>query len=219
MRQQDCKLDTNVSKTIEHMTLWKNENSIVDITKDTLAIKILLDNKPAGYIFHGNGRLLLDAIVETMRGAVGEPVERTLETFLMLGELETAQLHLQDAGQEDLTRLGYENQQEFTEKAQHLLDMLLERSTCGHGHSMRFHGDGGYVFALPNRKGTLDLLVAKDSSLVYKSAQTVFVKKGEKVVLKSHGRVAVSKPGKSIFLRRDYCSNVHKGIDSHNPIS
>lgn len=210
MKWQDYELDSDVLKTTEDVTLWRNEKGIVEIARDTLAAKIFLDRQPSGYVFHGKGKLLLDTIVETEKGAVGKPVERLVdEPFLMLGRSDMLQEHLISTEREDFTRLAYEEQQQYLSKAQDLLDMFFEGSTSTHMRSKPFGEDGGFVFALPNKKGKLDILVARDAELVYKSTDKVFVSKGEKVVLKSSGEVVVSRPGKSVLIKRNCCPSIY----------
>jgi len=87
--------------------------------------------------------------------------------------------------------------------------MFFEGSTSTHRRSRTFGEDGGFVFALPNEKGKLDMLVAKAAELVYTSTDKVFVSKGEKVVLKSSGEVIVSRPGKSVLIKRNCCPSIH----------
>jgi hypothetical protein len=200
MKQQSYQLDNTVSKTKEDTILWKSEKGLVEITKDTLAAKIILDGQQRGYVFQGSGRLAVDTIVETEEGAFGNPVEKALDTpFLMLGRLEEPNLHLDAANAEDFTKLGYEDQQQFISKAEELLDQFFENSECGHNRSRTHITNEGFVFAFPN-DSKLDILVAKDSKIVYTTTDEVFVSKEDKVVLTRHGDIAISKPGKSFFI-------------------
>jgi hypothetical protein len=211
MSERAYRLDSRLLKTTADMTLWKNARGKVEIARDTLAVEVFLDDRPCGYVFHGSGSLLLDAIVETERGAVGNSVERALtEPFLMLGRLEDEQQHLQESGTEDFTKWGYENPNEFVGKAEGLLDRFFERSTCRNRHAEGLGANGARVFAFPNRKGRLDMLLTKGSKLVYTAPDRVFVMKGDKMVLTSRGRVAVSRDGKSILVEGNCCSHVYK---------
>lgn len=199
MKQQGYHLDNTVTKTKEDIILWKNEKGCLEITKDTLAVRIILDDQQRGCVFHGSGRLLIDTIVETDEGAVGNPVEKVLDTpFLMLGKLNGSERHLDDTKNEDFAKLGYDNRQQFISRAEELLDLFFEGSEGRHRHS-KIHENRGFVFAFPN-DSKLDILAAEDSKMVYTSTSKVFVSKGDKVVLTSHGRVVVSKPGKSVFI-------------------
>jgi hypothetical protein len=203
------RLDSKLLKTTADLTLWKNARGQVEIARDTLAVEVFLDDQPCGYVFHGSGRFLLDAIVETERGAVGNSVEHALsKPFLMLGRLEEEQ-PFQESGTEDCTKWGYENPNEFVDKAKGLLDRFFERSIYRNRHTDGLGGDGARVFAFPSRRGRLDLLLTKGSELVYTSPDRVFVMKGDKMVLTSRGRVAVSRSGKSILVEGDCCSHLY----------
>jgi hypothetical protein len=211
MSKRAYRLDSKLLTTTADMTLWKNTRGNVEITRGTLAVEVLLDDQPCGYVFQGSGSLLLDAIVETESGAVGNSVERALtEPFLMLGRLEDEQQQFQESGTEDFTKWGFENQDEFVGKAEGLLDKFFERSTCRNRHADGPWGTEARVFAFPNSQGRLDLLLTKGSRLVYTSPDRVFVMKGDKMVLTSRGSVAVSRPGKSVLVEGNCCSHVYE---------
>ena len=214
MKWEKYQIDYKVLKVTEDITLWNNEKGILEITKDTLANKVIVDDNPSGYVFHGKGKLLLDTIVETGKGAIGKSVERTLnEPFLMLGELDDRQL--EDSEQEDFAALGYENQQQFTSKVEELLTQFFEQSTHKSKHSKSCNEDGAFIFAFPNEKGKLDILLAKDDKLIYTSTEKVFVSKGEKTVLTSHGKVITSKSGKSVIIEKNCCPTIHILKEDH----
>jgi len=108
MTWEDYELGSTISRTNEDITLWQTEKGIIEISKSTLAVPIKLDDQRKGYVFHGQGKLLLDAIVETEEGAVGKSVEKELnEPFLMLGDTEEIGQHLITASEEDLTKMSF----------------------------------------------------------------------------------------------------------------
>ena len=84
MMWQNYQLGSTVSKASEAVTLWQMEKGIVEISKNTLAVPIGLGDKERGYVFHGNGKFLLDSIVETEEGAIGQPVEKELSLLVRL---------------------------------------------------------------------------------------------------------------------------------------
>jgi hypothetical protein len=216
MKWEDYHLDAEISKTTVKITLWKNEKGIVDIANGTLAIKVLLDNKPCGYIFHGKGTLLLDTIIETEKGAIGRSIEKPLDkAFLMFGSLEETQHQFTNAGNEDLSIGDYEDQQQFMQAAQSLLDEFFDRSTNRLEHSKTLNNNGVLVFAFPNEVDKMDILVVKDSKLVYTSNDKVYVLKGERAVLTSDEGVVVTNHGKSIIINKDCCLGTHLHKDSH----
>jgi hypothetical protein len=210
MKWEDYQLDSEVSKVSEDMVLWKNDKGIIEISGGSLAIRVIVDSHPCGYVFHGKGKLLIDTIVETNKGAVGKSVERVLdEPFLMLGSLDDQKL--EDVKSEDFSLLGYENKEQVSSKAEQLLAKFFEKSN--HKHSRFLEGDRGFIFAFLNDKGKLDILVSKDDKIVYTSTDKVFVSKGEKIVLTSRGKVIALKSGKSIIVEEN-CGpiiHIHKG--------
>ncbi len=201
MMWQNYQLGNTVSKTSEAVTLWQMEKGIVEISKNTLAVPIELDDKERGYVFHGNGKFLLDSIVETEEGAIGKPVEKELsELFLMLGDTEEIQKHLTEASEEDFAKMGYQNQQEFADRAEDLCGQFFKKK--GVHNYQCFDEHRGFIFAFQNQTSKLDILIAKGSKLVYKAMDIVFVSNENKVVLKSPSEVVCTSNGKSVIIKK-----------------
>jgi hypothetical protein len=201
MMWQNYQLGNTVSKTSEAVTLWQMEKGIVEISKNTLAVPIGLDDKERGYVFHGNGKLLLDTIVETEEGAIGKPVEKELnEPFLMLGDTGETQKHLTTASEEDFAKMGYQNQQEFAVKAEDLCDQFFKKKGVHNHRCLDEHR--GFIFAFQNELSKLDILVTKGFKLVYKAMDMVFVSNENKVVLKSPSEVVCLSNGKSVIINK-----------------
>jgi len=184
-----------VFKTREPVTLWKTDQGFVEVDKDTLAVQVKSGGKQEGFVFHGQGKLVLDAIVETESGAVGEPVEKKLSNpFLMLGETDQIQQHLGEATSEDLEKMGYKNNTEFADKAKDLLGRSLNKGRMNSG-SCCSHFNGS-MFMFPNETGKSDVLMLHDSKLIYNSSSMVFISNDGKSILKSPKNVVVSNHGK-----------------------
>ncbi len=200
MIQQNYQLGNTVSKSTEALTLLQTEKGIIKTGKNTLAIPLKLDDQRKGYIFHGQGRLLLDAIVETNEGAVGRFIEKELnDPFLMLGDIEKIQQHFTKASEEDVAEMGHKDQQGFVDKAEDLCDRFFTGKVYSH---KGLDKDRGLIFAFQNEARKLGILVAKGSKLVYTTTNMIFVSIENKVVLKSLGEVVVSNNGKSVIIKR-----------------
>ncbi|UCB61059.1 MAG: hypothetical protein JSW72_03115 [Candidatus Bathyarchaeota archaeon] len=209
MTWQDRQLATEASKTTETAVLFTNQKCVVETSKGTLTLEITRDNQPRGYIFHGTAKLLIDAIVETGQGAIGKPVEKTVETpFIMLGQPD-APLKLNVAESDDFTRLGYTDQTAFKQEAERLLDRFFRDSTRRCGRVATQNDVEGCIFAFQEDTGELILLVANGAKLVYTAPDQVFVSKGHKTVLTQRGIVAVSRPGKHVLIAND-CVHVDR---------
>lgn len=193
-------LDDTVSKVSKEVRLLQTEKGIVELGENALAVLIMLDEIPKGCVFHGQGRLLIDAIVETREGAVGKPIDRELnEPFLMLGDTEDIQKYLTNADEEEFAKMGYENQQRFIAKAEDLRRRFFNGGMQEREASDAEHGS---IFAFPNVDSELDILVARGSKLVYNAKSTIFVSNKDKTVLKSPGEVIVSSNGKSVIIKK-----------------
>jgi len=202
MMWKDYQLSSTVSKVTEEITLWQTERGIIEISQNTLAVPITLDDEVKGYVFHGHGRLLLDAIAETEKGAVGKSVEEELdEPFLMVGDKEKIEEYLTTTDEEDFTRMGYENEQGFITRAEDLCDQFFGKRRWDSRQC--FHKDRGLIFAFPNRAKKLDILIAKGSKLVYKTTDIIFVSNENKIVLKSPSEVVVSSNGKLLVINKN----------------
>jgi len=201
MKWHDYKMDCAVSKATEDVTLWDMEKGLVEISKSTLATSVTLENRRRGYVFHGRGRLLLDAIVETKEGAVGRSIEKQLiRPFLMLGDAEKIQTNLAEANEEDLEERGYENQKEFLAKAEELCDRFLKKGSRDYISS---ESDSHVIFAFQEEDTELNVLVAGGPKLVYTAKDLTFVSVGDRVVLRIPGEVVCSNNGKSVIVKND----------------
>lgn len=193
------RLRDEISKVTTGTTLWESEKGVVKVDKETLAVPIELNDEIRGYVFHGHGKLLLDALVETEEGAVGKAIEQELvQPFLILGkEFETVQRNLDKTNQEDIAKIGYETSQEFIDHANHLLRRLYK----GRVFNNNFN-NAGVIFAFLNEADTLDILVARGEKLVYKSTSMVFVSNRHNAILKKAGEVVCANHGKSVVISR-----------------
>lgn len=193
------RLRDEISKLSTDLKLWESEKGIVKVDKETLAVPFELNDEIRGYVFHGRGKLLLDALVETEEGAVGNAIEQELiQPFLILGkEFESVQRNLHKTDQEDINKIGYETNQEFIDHANH----LLRRFFKGRVSNNNFN-NAGTIFVFLNEADILDILVAKGEKLVYKSTSLVFVSNRHNAILKKAGEVVCANHGKSVIITR-----------------
>jgi len=192
-------LGETILKTTESLKLLETEKAIVEISGNTLAIPVMLNNSLEGYVYHGDGKLVLDTIVETEQGAVGRPVEEEINRpFLMLGNAEGARQQLRPASQKDLSERGYTEQGEFILSAEGLLNSFSRR---GRTHNCRHHGDGS-VFAFQNETNKLDFLIVNGEKFVYKTTDSIFVSNRDRVIFKNSIGVVCINNGKSIIVKK-----------------
>jgi hypothetical protein len=192
-------LGQTISKTTEPSRLLETEKGIVETARNALAIPVMLNGSLEGYVYHGNGKLVLDTVIETEQDAVGRPVEKEInKPFLMLGNTEKAKQQLSPANQENLSEMGYAKQEEFISSAE---DLLNRFSRGGSINECR-HSSDGLVFAFQNEVSKLDFLIAKGEKLVYKAMNTVFLSNRGRVVLKNSDGFICINNGKSVIVKR-----------------
>jgi hypothetical protein len=197
MKYLNYKLSNESLKIVEDATLLKNERCVVDALEGSLALPILIDEKVQGYVFHGTGKLVVDSIIETTKGAVGKPTVKDLKhPFMMLGGAEEIKDNLGNADAPDLQNAGYESVDAFIEQAEELCGRLLKGKNC----HVDFNGKDSRLFAFLNEEDKLDILVSKNDKLVYKSENKVYLSKGSKSVLKRPKEIIVSKKGKTVVI-------------------
>ncbi len=198
MMPQKYRVGNVLLRTIGPLKLWEAEKGLVEVYESTIALPIFVGEQRRGYVFHGTGKLILDAIVETDAGAIGKPVEKELnQPFLMLGDDEKIREGIQSATDEDLKNKGYQHLGEFAQRAEDLLDRFPRKRLIGCGC---LGSQSGSIFLFQSESDKPDLLLLNGSRLVYKSSDTMFALSGRQVVLKDHDRVAVSVDGKCFVI-------------------
>jgi hypothetical protein len=199
MRLCNYKVGSTPLKMGEDVRLLKTDRCLITASKDTLTLPITFNGEVHGYFLHGSGKLVIDTIIETSRGALGKPTERKLtKPFLMLGEIEEAKDKMVKAKLSDLNRAGYINLEAFQKRAKVLCEEMLKREMCwtyDEKGRTRF-----FLFEIDS--GDYALLVSRNAkNLVYISGKKVYVFSDNKSFMTSSNEVWISKPGKSIVIR------------------
>jgi len=195
-------LGKTVLKTKTPITLLNSEKAQVEVDSNALAVPIEFGGQKKGYVFHGRGKLLLDAIIETDEGAIGKPIGREInEPFLMLSENKDVGQHISVADRENLESVGYQSDQEFLVKAEELLHKFAGKRLLGHNCDYCCD-NGGFIFAFPNKTGKLDVLIVNGPRLVFKSTDKVFIANNDNVVLKTPHETVVSNNRKSVVIKK-----------------
>lgn len=190
-------------KLRQDFTLFQNERCIMKIFKPSLALPIMQESEVVGYVFHGEGKLIIDAVIETPRGAIGKPVERKIETpFIMLAPFEKVRKlreELVSANISDLKQKGYESLGEFIKAARELCSQTF-RKTCFD----TFLENRRYIFAFKRKdQRKIDLLVSKDDKLAYISGEKLLAfKRGKSVIIKPR-KLLIAKSNKTLVVSRN----------------
>jgi hypothetical protein len=198
-------LGTTVMKINGDLELCKSDKASVSVCKGTLAVPVRWKDEEDGYVFLGHGKLLVDTIVETERGAFGKPVERDLdEVFLMLGGTEEVHVGLGVASDEDLKTMNVE-EKTFLDRARDLLEEFGDGTTVS--GSRCFGHREGLIFAFSHGEKRPDVLLVKNSKIIYTTRDLTFISNMHKSILKSGGHVVLSTPRAVVF---DRLQSVHR---------
>lgn len=204
MMQDHYELDNAILKVTEPFSLFHSDKASIEISKDAFAVPIKLESERIGYVFLGQGKLLVDTIVETEKGALGKPIQRALnEPFLMLGDTDETSRHFSSVNNDDFGRTSNDEKM-VLDRAQEFLD----RFSCGrtmHRHEHMFSGRG-LIFAFSDDKDGLDILLSKDSKLVYATKDMSFLTDGDKAILTRSGQVVLSHHGRPFVVEMPHHS-------------
>ncbi|MEM0357865.1 MAG: hypothetical protein QXL77_05780 [Candidatus Bathyarchaeia archaeon] len=197
----DYQLDNVVYKVRETTTLWKAERGMVEVNKDTLAVLIKMGSQDIGCLFHGKGKLILDTIIETNKGAIGRSVEKEIEKpFIMIGSVNSVRQNFVTADFQDLVMKGYKEGQEFIEKAESLCERFF-----GKGKSQACGTFGrGFMFAFLDDDAKLEVLIAENSKIVYRARAMTFISNKNRIILKTLGKTVVANSGRAIVLLSNF---------------
>jgi len=191
-------------KLRQDFTLFQNERCIMKIFKPSLALPIMRESEVVGYVFHGEGKLVIDAVIETPKGAIGRPVERKIETpFIMLAPFEKVRKlreeELVSANISDLKQKGYESLGEFIKAAREFCSQTFRKTCFG-----TFLENQSHIFAFKRKdQRKIDLLVSKDDKLAYISGEKLLAfKRGKSVIIKP-GKLLIAKSNKTLVVSRN----------------
>jgi hypothetical protein len=194
--QDHYELDTVILKAANSFTLFRSDKASIELDRTLLAVSLRIADRRVGYVFLGRGKLLVDAIIETEEGAFGKSIQRELvEPFLMVGNTDDVSKHFGEAKHEDLKNVDID-EKTFLDKAQELINRFSRGKTVD-GH---WFSGSGLIFAFAGAEDRLDILLSKDSELVYTAKDMSFVSSGNRSVLRSSGQVVVSDHGRSIVV-------------------
>lgn len=201
MFHSDVKLGSEPQKLAKDATLFRNEKCVISARAGALCLPILKDGTIGGELFVGKGEFMLDAIIETSRGAVGKSIVRSLspsQPFLMIGDVANLREDLMAVTVQDLADVGYKSVEEFLKTASEALDDFTHRR---HNH-MDIERDTR-VFAFATEFGKWDFLIAKNDKLVYASKQNVYISRNDdERVCAGPGELFVAKKGRTVVIDR-----------------
>lgn len=157
MIHSNFELGDTFHKFVKDTTLLKMDKCVIKVFKDSLALPLTFENVQ-GYFIHGNGRLLIDTIIETRKGAFGKPTEKELkEPFIAVGNIEGIKENIMEADRSSLTILGYADVKALREEAEETYRRILRETIFRRD----FEEEGINVFYFSTECGAYQCLFQK----------------------------------------------------------
>lgn len=196
-RNQELVLGAMAGKVKQPSDLAQSEKALLSVNEGTLYFPIFHRNIEVGGIFIGQGQVIVDAIIETKRGAIGQSRD-----FLWNGSL----LMLSEDGKwsppettpvkdKHLKAFLLESVDEAQERAQGIFDRFFEQNRNWFDETF-IQRQRGWVAQIFDRQRGKCNIIASDNRLVVKIADWKVVLSGNKLIEKDgHKKVIVAGRG------------------------
>lgn len=194
------KLGKQPSKLSKDLTLLQNEKCLITVRGGTLALPILVEGNPRGYFFIGMGQFILDAIIDTPKGAIGKSLFADLNRpFLMFSADNTIVEDLVPASDQDVSNIGNANLEDFLLKA----NDVFAHITMVHNKYLKVE-KGTQMFAFFSPDKTWDILLAKEDKLIFTSRNKVYIFKDLVGDTKSNPQhIHFAENGKTVIIEKN----------------
>lgn len=198
MRLRNYKLGSTPLKIIEDTTMLKTDKCVITAHKDMLALPLTFNEKIRGLFMCGKGRLVIDTIIETSKGAIGKPTEKELvKPFIMIGGTAEVEEKMSEADSSSLSVMGYESLEAFRRQAEEICERILD----GKVNRTNINGTQTCMFFFLIDENSYDTLISKNArKLVYLSNGKVYVFGDDKSLMTGPNEILLSKRGKTVII-------------------
>jgi hypothetical protein len=193
-RDTDLVLGALAGKVDATTEIARTEKALVQVDSGALYFPIIRNNVELGGIFFGSGQLIVDAIVETNRGAVGQSQELEWNGSLLLLSLsaEWVPPSVLPASDKDLGDHNLDSREAAEEKARQLFDQYLDERSSWSGEIFTSRGKGWCVIILDKKQGKISIVASRDR-LAMKQSDSCLVIKGNCMVKKDgHSKLIIT---------------------------
>lgn len=187
-RNGDLVLGALAGKVAEPSEVARSERALVHLDPGTLYFPVLRAGVEIGGVFFGSGHYIVDAIVETREGAIGQSQEAAWDgSLLLLSEPgEWSPPTVVSAGDKDLHSQYLESNEDAFDRAWEILTRFADRdgpqSPC-----FLVHRRSGWQATILDKRNGKTCVVACGDRVVVADAKTSLVIKGNHLV-KTEGR-------------------------------
>jgi hypothetical protein len=181
----DLILGALAGKVSETSEIAKSTKSLIRVEPGTLYFPVISDAKEIGGVFLGKGQFIVDAIVETRKGAFGSSIEHPWDgSLLILGKAgEWTPPSVIPAKDKDFKTYDFKSEEEARNRAKQILDGYINRDFCWKDRILPWPPRGWMVSILDTTRGPTHI-IAKDSHLIFKDSEAKIVLSGNHLVEK-----------------------------------
>ncbi len=163
----------------------RTEKALIQVDSGSLYFPIIRASVEVGGVFIGSGKVIVDAIVETKRGAIGKSQELIWSGSLILFSMsvEWVPPSILPVSNKDLELHQLKSKDEATEQAQQIFERNLTEASSRFDDFFVLKRHGWCVIILDREMGKIHILASKDR-IVMKHPNSSLIIKGNRMVRK-----------------------------------
>ncbi|MDO8056606.1 MAG: hypothetical protein Q6361_07070 [Candidatus Hermodarchaeota archaeon] len=195
-RGRDLILGALAGRVANPTDVARSEKALLGVNEGTLYFPIFYENREVGGIFIGYGQMIVDAIVETNRGALGKSYEFFWNGSLLLltEDGEWLPPSTSPVRKGDLHEFLLSSEEEAQERAQCIFERFIDHNRNWITDTFFMRNHGWLATILDTQRGKCHI-IASDDRFIVKIGQLKIVLTGNKLVHKE-GRKKVLVAGR-----------------------
>lgn len=193
-RDSDLVLGALAGKVDATAEIARTEKALVQVDSGTLYFPVVRAGVEVGGVFFGSGQVIVDAIVETRRGAIGQSQEFAWNgsLFLLSTSAEWVPPSILPAGGKDLEHHQLKSKEAAEEQAQQLFTRFLDEGSSWFAEVFILRRKGWCVIILDKKQGKTRILASKDRIVVKRPDASLVIKGSRMVKTEGQGKVIVT---------------------------
>ncbi|MFX0168718.1 MAG: hypothetical protein ACFE89_05080 [Candidatus Hodarchaeota archaeon] len=195
-RSRNLVLGALAGRVANPTDVTRSDKALISVNEGTLYFPIFYQNHEVGGIFIGYGQVIVDAIVETTRGALGKSYEFFWNgsLFLISEDGEWSPPSTEPVRERDIHEFLLSSVDEAQERAQNIFDRFLDQNRNWFTDTFFQRNRGWIATILDTQRGKCGIIASEDR-LILNIGQLKLILTGNKLVHKE-GRKKVLVAGR-----------------------
>ncbi|MFX1562591.1 MAG: hypothetical protein ACFFDP_04715 [Promethearchaeota archaeon] len=172
----------------------RTEKALVQVDSGTLYFPVIRAGVEVGGVFFGSGQVIIDAIVETRRGAIGQSKELVWDgsLFLLSTSAEWVPPSILPVGDKELRSHNLDSKEAAEERAQQLFARYLDEGNSWVDDVFVLRRKGWCIIILDKNEGKTRILASRDRIVLNRSDASLIIKGNHMVETEGKSKVIVS---------------------------